>query len=174
MSSDSEGARAADAQALPQYSVQLANAYMYEAELKRLGRPESAPDQPSLDVSVIGHQIDASAHEIHVVIQAKVDFPFQEGAALAQVTCSVLGQFRSHAQLEPLFAEAFAQREAVLLLYPYLRSAVGELARMSFLEFPPLPTIDVLAMIAQGAATETSVPPPVKRRRHRKEPNRES
>ncbi|MDP2350451.1 MAG: hypothetical protein Q8M74_04765 [Chloroflexota bacterium] len=153
-------------QDLPVFGVQLTDAYLYETEVKRGPRPPDAPEQPSLEIGIRGHIVDDDQRGIRVVLGARVGIPFKDNEALATIDCSVLGVFASSTPIRADYVETFVQREALVLLYPYLRSVVGELGRLISLPAPPLPTLDVLAMVGSAPAEqEVATARPCRQRR---------
>jgi hypothetical protein len=73
-----------------------------------------------------------------------------EGVA-AVVTCGIEGQFVSEEPLPDDAFERFREREAFVLLWPYIRAAVGEITRMLGVLVPPLPTVDVRSILGDSA-----------------------
>ena len=147
--------------ALPTYSVQLQDVYLYEAKVERL-LSEGEPAESALDVGIRWHALSDDATELRVIMGANVQLPYNDLLAVAKVDVTLLGVFASSSPMTPDSALAFSDREAFILIYPYLRSHVGEIGRMLGLPFPPLPTLDVVAarsagqgqgQLAEGSAT---------------------
>jgi hypothetical protein len=76
------------------------------------------------------------------------------------VHCVVIGLFSHGEEVSPSLLRRFQHHEAMVLLWPYLRAAVGEIGHMMDLGLPPLPTLDVLKVLqATEQADEDGSPP---------------
>jgi hypothetical protein len=143
------------------YAVQLTDAYVVELSARR----RLTADSEELESGTIevaqpeSHREDDGRH-FSVVWRAGVTAPLMGVAA--EIACAIEGQFSSE---EPLSEEDFNQfrsREAFVLLWPYVRTAVGEAGRMLGLAMPPLPTVDVRSILgasASGAEEDLSTDP---------------
>jgi hypothetical protein len=69
------------------------------------------------------------------------------GTHVVHLFCSVEGDFRSTSKITERRFESFREREAFVLLWPYLRASIGELARMLEIRMPPLPVLDVRRVV---------------------------
>ena len=133
----------------PLFSVQLVDSYLYRVSLERGEATDQEKGKPTLAVTLpdqVGLSEDGS--RFATVLQAQIRFPYNDDRAIAKLTCSVAGVFQSKSPLARDAMQAFAQKEGVLLLYPYLRASVGQIWRMTGLTAPPLPTLDVLSIVA--------------------------
>lgn len=141
---------------IPQYRIRLAEAYLYEARVRRSARRRPASSaKPTLKTSLAEWSVEDDGHTILVTIDAEVRMPYRGGASDLVLNASTLGQFRSPDAIEEDAAAAFAGSEAVVLLFPYLRAMVGEIGRLTGLGVPPLPTLDVVEFLEQ----QTAIPP---------------
>jgi preprotein translocase subunit SecB len=139
------------------YSIQLQDAYVYEAGIRRDARPsdlQSARFDPTLRAIVI----PAGGKRLAIALTGVVTFPFSE-AGLLIVECTISGQFVAASRKKKAELEAFARREAVLLLWPYLRGAIGQLAQLTGIQVPPLPIVDVLEMLRAKPSVDPSTYP---------------
>jgi hypothetical protein len=66
---------------------------------------------------------------------------------VASIDCAIDGTFESEVPLNDDFVAEFINGGAKVILWPYLRAAVGEIARMAEVDAPPLPTLDVLGVL---------------------------
>jgi len=73
---------------------------------------------------------------------AEVTFPVSPQVVL-QFSCTVAGEFTSDTPVSDELYDTFQNRESFILLWPYVRSFVGEMSRILALELPPLPTVDM-------------------------------
>jgi preprotein translocase subunit SecB len=133
---------------LPFSGVQMLDAYMNEVHLERRVWVDGDPLGPTLDVRVISQESVEAAPEVFVVIlEGHVVAPFNDGTATAELRCSISGVFRA-ATLDPAVMGRFSAREAVVLIYPYLRASVGQVWRMTGIPMPPLPTLDTEMLLS--------------------------
>lgn len=136
-----EGAAPVD---LPFYPFQFVDAYLFDATVRRVpNAAEEADDQPTLHLSAVSAHVQEDDRVLVATIGASVAVPFGSGNRL-EIACQTAGHFRSENPIEAATADSFLPT-AFVLIYPYLRAHVGELARMTALVVPPLPTIDAEA-----------------------------
>jgi preprotein translocase subunit SecB len=129
---------------LPIYPFQFADAYLLDAAVKRVPKvAEGEGDQPTLQLSAVSAHVQEDRRVLVATIGASVSVPFGSGNRL-EIACQTSGHFRSENPIEPAMADSFLPT-AFVLIYPYLRAHVSELARMTALAVPPLPTIDAEA-----------------------------
>jgi preprotein translocase subunit SecB len=129
------------------YGIQLGGAYLHQARVSRAAPVPEEKRQLTLDVQIHGIDIDRGGKRFAVVLAAVVAVPFRE-TALLNIECSVAGEFVAEKRTRKATLEAFARREAVLLLWPYLRAMLGQLGSLTGIQVPPLPIVNVLAMLA--------------------------
>ncbi len=151
--------------ALPLYDVQLRDAYMLDATVSRRPKEESDTDSPALDGSVRAVAIADDRKALDVGVGVNIHFPFNEGQYTLEVDCTINGRFEASDAKPSGYWEAFAYKEAIALIWPYLRSTAGELGRLTGLSVPILPTVDVMGLIGALAGLETE---PKKKRSARK------
>jgi hypothetical protein len=156
-SGDQQSSTEAEGPAAERYAVQLLDAYVVDlVTSRRRLEPEEAqtpePDTGELEISHPGAERSDDGRHFSVVWKAETRM--RMGSVLVTVTCAIEGQFVSD---EPLSEDGFLQfraREAFVLLWPYLRTAVGEAGRMLGMQLPPLPTIAVGSILGAMAAAE--------------------
>ena len=142
---------------VPQFGVELRQAFVYELGVSRRARTEADDDKPSLGVGPQAFSHDSDKNTLTVLIGGEIRFPFGEDAvAMADVKCSVFGVFSYHGQMDPEVLRVFPTREGLIILWPYLRSGIAQIAGMTGLQLPPLPTLDVVALT--NAPTAEAVP----------------
>lgn len=142
---------------LPLYGVQLVDAYLLQAQVLRRPRREGDEDGPTLEATLAGSEISEDAKTFHVSISANVNTPYREGAYFLQIECTMNGRFESPEPKALGFWESFAGREALAMLWPFVRSNAWELGRMTGLPVPMLPTLDVKAIVPPRGSP---APPP--------------
>lgn len=143
---------------LPIYPFQFVDAYLFEAAVKRVPNvAEGEGDQPTLGLSAVSAHVQEENRVLVATIGASVAVPFGSGNRL-EITCQTSGHFRSENPIESATAHSFLPT-AFVLIYPYLRAHVAELARMTGLAVPPLPTIDAEAAreLVQGLVDRAGV-----------------
>jgi preprotein translocase subunit SecB len=134
----------------PGFPIQLRQAYVYEARISRRARQKGDSRNPTLDAQIQGAAPDPAGGAFNVVLGADVTMPFgtRPLPGLAEFSCSVIGRFEHPEPLPEDFRERFCEKEALVLLWPYLRASLSELTRMAELPIPPLPTLDVSRVVA--------------------------
>jgi len=68
---------------------------------------------------------------------------------------SLEGRFKSLVEVNTIkkeVLERFKSLDAIILLWPYLRQHLHDLTSRMRLELPPIPTLDVQAVLAAGEA----------------------
>jgi hypothetical protein len=129
---------------LPIYPFQFVDAYVFDAAVKRVPNvAEGEGDQPTLQLSAVSAHVQEDDRVLVATIGASVGVPFGSGNRL-EIACQTSGHFRSENPIEAATADSFLPT-AFVLIYPYLRAHIGELARMTALAVPTLPTIDAEA-----------------------------
>jgi preprotein translocase subunit SecB len=155
----------------PGFPIQLRQAYVYEARISRRARQKGDSKNPTLDAQIQGSVPDPAGGSFNVVLGANVTMPF--GArpllGLAEFSCSVIGRFEHSEPLPEDLRERFCQKEALILLWPYLRGSLSELTRMAELPIPPLPTLDVSRVVAAEQGLKVHSEQPIHRPKARKE-----
>lgn len=81
-----------------------------------------------------------------VIAGADVTCPI-DGRNTAAVRLSVLGIFEALEDVKPELLERFQHADAMVLLWPYVRTHVGSVTKMMNIIMAPLPTLDVQQMI---------------------------
>jgi preprotein translocase subunit SecB len=125
------------------HPIQLTEVYLFESEVRRAPSEERFKDGPVLDLAV-GLPEEWSDPAFSVRLSGEVHFSFREEAAI-HIKADMLGEFLSPDDTQPEDRQTFGATQAPILLWPYLRAAVSELARMTGIGVPVLPTLDVVA-----------------------------
>ena len=132
------------------FSVQLREAYLYELSVTRRERVDTDTREASLQAGPGAHSRDDANHRFSVLVGGDIQFPFGDGLnAIAEVKCAVLGVFTYVGDPDEDLLAIFPGREGLIILWPYLRSAVAQVAGMTGLQLPPVPTLDVMATLAR-------------------------
>ena len=156
----------------PSFSVQMIDAHLYEASVGRRARTPEEPPEPTLQSGPRAVSRDDTKSQFSVLVGVDIGLPFgDELGAFAEIKFSVLGSFAYTGDLNEELFQVFPGREAVLMLWPYLRAAAAQLAGMTGLPIPVLPTLDVVAALnreVQLAPAEAVLDKPTPRRRRRK------
>ena len=132
-------------------TVQLANVYLWQARMDRAGLAEPL-EGPTLESQVVGHDVSDNGLEIRVLLNVKVTHQFRDGAC-GVLDVILLGEFVSLG--EPFSEDVssqYARTVATPLMWPYARAIVGQFGQMTQLDFPPLPTLDVLGAMSHLAS----------------------
>jgi preprotein translocase subunit SecB len=140
------------------FPIQLRDVYLFELKTSRAETTKDSPKGPTLSPQVRRHELSENGRKLTVWLGATVQLPFRDGEAIATIECVSAGVFTAADALDAGPAQAFAAREGLVLLWPYLRAYIAQASTMMQLPFPPLPTLDVtrLAELAARAAQATS------------------
>lgn len=109
-------------------------------------------DRPRIESWLLPHASEARDVGGFTVL-AGADVTHAWARQCATIRCVVTGYFSYEGEVDPELLARFQHREAMVLLWPYVRAAVGEIGRMMDIELPPLPTLDVLEVLS-GPAEE--------------------
>ncbi len=129
------------------FAVQLVDVQVQEISTKRRRRRTSDGDRPQVDAWLTPLDASETLPGFAVIAGADVTCPV-DGKNTAAVRLSVLGIFQALEEVRPELLERFQHVEALILLWPYVRTHVGSVAKMMNLTMAPLPTLDVQQMIA--------------------------
>ncbi len=144
--------------ALPLFSTQLRDAYLFEASIKRREKQPEDASAPTLNATLDPPRPGSDANSFSQMLRVAIGVPFNEGAALLELSCTYDGVFASSTTpLTQAEIDAMASRTTMVLLWPYLRAGVAELGRMTGIPVPPLPTLDVLSFSTEASAEGDSV-----------------
>ncbi len=134
---------------VPAFSIQMIEAFVYEASVVRRGRTADDPAEPTLEAGPRAANRVEDQPRFNVLIGASISFPFGDGlAAVAELSFSVLGVFQYTGELDKELFRVFPQREGLIMLWPYLRATAAQLGSMTGLPLPALPTLDVMATLS--------------------------
>lgn len=151
---------------LAHYPIQLVAAYLHQATVRRSVLEEGKPRDLTFNAFVRAVGPDRGGKKLAVIIGGRVTAPFGE-AALLTISCDVTGEFVAATRRRKADLEAFGNREAILILWPFLRAEIGGLAARTAIPVPPIPMVDVLEMIerrnALTATPEAAKPVRVRR-----------
>jgi preprotein translocase subunit SecB len=133
--------------AVPVFPYQLVDAYLHSAEIGRRASTEVDPDQPTFVTTLETRERDDGVEGFLGSLGVKVEFKFRP-EAVCIVSTMTTGLFVKLGDLDPNSDEQFKREDCAVLLWPYARTNVAELVRMTGLTLPPLPTIDVRTVLA--------------------------
>lgn len=134
---------------VPGFSVQLREAFVYELSITRRERVDTDTREASLQAGPGAHSRDDANHRFSLLVGGDIQFPYGDGtSAIAEVKCAVLGVFAYVGEPNEDLLAVFPAREGLIILWPYLRAAVAQVAGMTGLQLPPVPTLDVMATLA--------------------------
>jgi Preprotein translocase subunit SecB. len=100
-----------------------------------------APESPTFATNLTTADLEGiSGFSALLIVEVK--FRFRE-EAVATIRTSTQGVFVKEGNPPPDVTERFRSADCAVLLWPYARAHVSEVARMMDIDIPPLPTIDV-------------------------------
>jgi hypothetical protein len=136
------------------FDVQLVGATVHEIRTSRRRRKRTDSDKPIIESWLQPH-LHAGPEEGLFTVLAGADVTHVAGPRqMATVHCSVMGFFSYRGAVSDEMLTRFQHVESMVLLWPYLRAAVAELARMMDTDLPPLPTLDVLKELQRDSGDE--------------------
>lgn len=136
------------AEGAPAYEIQLSGVRVWELKAARPKRSteESGSGAAAVDTGRASDWISDDRTSMRVLWRATVQYPYSP-TRVASIECTVEGRFTATAPVPPRAFERFKDREAFVLLWPYLRAAVAQIAAMMEAKVPPLPTVDVRKVV---------------------------
>jgi hypothetical protein len=139
---------------VPPFPFQLVDAYLMSSSLTRRESKPDDPDRPRFRTSIgTEDQPDLDGFLAHLQVDAV--FTFRPGATCELSACTT-GVFLRVEGADPEIEGQFRSSDCAVILWPYARATVAELARMAGLtDIPPLPTIDVRSSLASLRAEES-------------------
>jgi hypothetical protein len=136
------------------FDIQLAGATVHEIRTSRRRRKRTDSDKPIIESWLQPH-LPPGAEEGLFTVLAGADVTHAAGPRqMATVRCSVMGYFSYNGPVSDEMMTRFQHVESMVLLWPYLRAAVAEIARMMDSDLPPLPTLDVLKELQREPGKE--------------------
>lgn len=134
---------------VPAFPIQLADVYLYDCTVVRRDVTKDDPTQPTFLTSLDAHdQEDLDGFVVQLSIE--VGFRFRD-EAVAQINARVNGVFVRIGPLDADEENRFREADSAILLWPYARAIVGDIARAMDIGLPPLPTVDVRDHLHQHA-----------------------
>ncbi|HVA85949.1 MAG TPA: protein-export chaperone SecB [Candidatus Saccharimonadales bacterium] len=144
---------------LPRFAIQLIDAYLYDGQVRRSPLRDWAGEPPgSLTVKIEERSVNEERSQVQVQIRVEVVFEFREGAVV-DIEAAVRGVFALGSGVDNDFLEAFTKREALVLLWPYLRSTIADIAGLTQTSVAPLPTLDVAQLMELAERLPIGAPP---------------
>ncbi len=124
------------------FAVQLVDVQVQEISTKRRRYRATDGDKPQVDAWLTPLDAADTLPGFAVIAGADVSCPI-DGRNTAVVHLSVLGIFQALEEVKPELLERFQHLEAMVLLWPYVRTHVGSVTKMMNVTMAPLPTLDV-------------------------------
>jgi len=131
--------------------IQFEGVYVHELHVTRTLVAEGETQEPLFEPSVKHHEVSADRLSFLVLLNGRATYQYRASAS-ATVDCTILGEFRSTDPVTDEQAKEFAQRDALVLLWPYLRAEIGSAAKAMQVPFPPIPiinTADAIRLITE-------------------------
>lgn len=135
------------------FQVQLVGISVEEIRTSRRRRKATDSEKPRIESWLSPHptasqdvgafRVLAGAEVVHVT-----------GRQAATVRCIVAGYFAYEGDVDARLLTRFQHREAMVLLWPYVRTAVAQVGQMMDLGLPPLPTLDVMGVLSASDEPE--------------------
>jgi preprotein translocase subunit SecB len=140
-------------QKIDRFPFQLVNVRLYEVHTERCEFAEEKPENAVFNFSLMkgNEPLDSTDFGILLAFDGVIPSGEKNGCRLK---VSVEGRFATTVNPEVLKSEAieqFRNLDSSVLLWPYLRQYVQDLTTRLGLGLPPLPTLDVRALLAKGA-----------------------
>lgn len=124
------------------------DAYLYDCSVERRVEPEGQETPASFTTSFeFPPTDDLSGAAFRALLRVAATYRFREGA-FCVVTAASMGVFQEVGELDEAARRQFRKEDCAVLLWPYARSYVGQLAQMMGIHMPLLPTLDVRQVIA--------------------------
>ena len=127
------------------FPIQMQDVYLYEVRVTRTPEP-IGPGGPTLEPSIVGHGVQPDGRTLTLLLKVVAKAEFRP-EAFATIECTMMGVFVANAAIDPARAAAFSAREGIVLMWPYLRATMADLAARLQIPFPILPTLDVTQLL---------------------------
>jgi preprotein translocase subunit SecB len=139
-------------QTMPLFPFRLMDVRLYEVHTEHCEIKEKKQEDAKFGFSLRhgNEPLDSKEFGILLVFEGMVPTGKQTGC---QLKVSVEGQFATTVDPKSLKEDVIKQfrgLDSAVLLWPYLRQYVHDLTSRLGLELPPLPTIDVRALLVNG------------------------
>lgn len=141
---------------------QFADCYLYDMRVTResLEAPEDGPAL-TLEPKIRGWTLADDRLSLIVILGAVVRHQFRPEAR-AELEVTAAGSFICREPVDADLANQFAKTNGLVLLWPYLRSYIAMTASAMQIDLPPLPVLDVSAIVHR-MVTEAGAIEPLKR-----------
>jgi|SRR4051794_37153743 len=135
---------------VPTYVIQLVSVRTYELHGAR-SRADPAEKyepgrEPNVNTGVRNSWLSDDRTRFRVLLGTEFTYQYSR-AYIVTIRCSVEGAFTSTAAITARRFASFREREALVLLWPYVRSAVTDIARLMEIRMAPLPLLDVRRVV---------------------------
>jgi hypothetical protein len=147
------------AQSVPAYVIQMSGVRAFQVSARRDRRDPSDTaehPEPTVKAERVRDWMTPDRKRFRVVWAVTLVYPYSKAMVL-HVECSVEGAFVSTTPVSARRFMSFKDREAFVLLWPYLRATAWELARLLEVRVPPLPLLDVRKVV--GPRKRVAQPP---------------
>lgn len=133
------------------FPFQLVDVRLFSVSAERYFPEQEGEEEASLRILLIKGDEPISAQEFGLRLEFAADLPHSD-APECSLNLSIEGYFRAIVDplsLKPEIIERFKTSDAVLLLWPYLRETLHNIAVRMRIEMAPLPVIDARALLTQ-------------------------
>lgn len=142
------------------FPLQLKSLRLHEVMARRVQPSKPLPRELALTVKLVSPEQPEgdSAHTIQVVFETEA--PDAEGRT-CRIHLSLEARFEKEPDSTPLSPSDIAEfeaKDAIVLLWPYLRQYLFDLTTKLELRVPPLPVIDPRALVASLAKSPVVTP----------------
>jgi preprotein translocase subunit SecB len=132
-------AEASHGRPVAEFGYQLVASYLFDCTVTRFD--EDYPERPTFETGLETQDRDELPGFL-ALLTVQAEFRIRVGAK-CRIETKTAGVFRRVGELDPASDSQFRQLDCAVILWPYARATVGEIARMTGLDLPPLPTVDV-------------------------------
>jgi len=140
MTAPTEGeTEAPEGRPVAEFGYQLVASYLFDCTVTRTD--EDYPERPTFATGLETQDRDELPGFL-ALLTVQAEFRIRVGAK-CRIESKTAGVFRRVGDLDPESDSKFRQLDCAVILWPYARATVGEIARMTGLDLPPLPTVDV-------------------------------
>ena len=136
------------------FPFQLVDVRLYELAAKRRTEEGDPIAEVPYSVNILRGSEPEDADEFGLLLSFQATVPAGKGIK-SDISMSLEGRFKSLVEVNTIkkeVLERFKSLDAIILLWPYLRQHLHDLTSRMRLELPPIPTLDVQAVLAAGEA----------------------
>lgn len=142
----------------PPFPFQLQDVRVFEISAQIQEAEEEREGPTAVEVGLSTDDSPPDADEFGLLLRFVTGIPFGSGREYS-ILIAIEGRFEvttDIATIDSGLLERFKSRDAIILLWPYLRQTFHDLTVRMRLDVPPLPVIDARALVEEPDSSEVA------------------